>query len=688
MSRRLPVLAALVAVLALLMSAVSSGATAVDAPGTGSMSPGFTHDLATLAPTTQYGAFVTVQDGLDAASVVADHASDVQVLRNYPVISTAFVSGPIASIANLASLPSVVHLQDNTKLQYFGDTAPWATRVGVVREAVAGGPYTDGVGGPILDGDGVGVAIIDSGAFAAHPDLSDPIERNYKFVCTTPGLIYVPSQTCYGNAQIDLINGDPIPTFGFVDVGDTNSDASSGHGTHVAGILAGNGTASTGDYPAGTGPNTKSTFTGVAPGASVTMYSVGEVISVLYAVEALQHIYNNGNTFSPRISVVSNSWGDPGGTPFNATHPVNIWVDKLVDDKDVTVLFAAGNSGGNGTNDATSNFCKNPKAGVICVANYDDDAVSGGRDGGLNPSSSRGKSSDTSTHPDISAPGTWITSTCLAQPICTGLLPETRWAPWYNYISGTSMSTPHVAGGVALMIQADGTLTPAEIENLIQDNAYRFTFGGAYVDDPQNPDEDPLDPTDDPQTSYDKGAGLLDMKATLNAMGTSHGTATAPSNLVVFSGDINDYSGPGAADLESLKVTQQNGSSGQPGFKYDLTVLNGTDVGPGGTVSYGIFQNVNGATYRTNITATAASVTAGGAASAPLVTAAPQDLTRVGNTVSFFVPFSTFGNPTVGEPFHGVWAGSYLTVIQDAGPGGLSESTLVKPQYGKPFARG
>jgi PKD repeat protein len=68
------------------------------------------------------------------------------------------------------------------------------------------------------------------------------------------------------------------------------------------------------------------------------------------------------------------------------------------------------------------------------------------------------------------------------------------------------LATPHIAGYVADLFQADPTLTPAEIEDVLEDNAYKFTAGAAYESDPRNADD---------TTSYDKGHGLVDMAAAL-----------------------------------------------------------------------------------------------------------------------------------------------------------------------------
>lgn len=623
-------------------------------------------------PDAASGVFVRVEDGLDAAALVRAHAPDVKVVREYPRISAAFVTGPAASLGRLPAVDGVVHVQEDRALEWLGDTSSWATRVRVVQEFAPGGSG--------LIGSGVGVAIVDSGANAAHPDLRNRVAHNYTYVCTTPGLISTTTGTCYGNSVVDQANGDPTPTFGMVDMGDTN-----GHGTLVAGVIAGDGTMSTGDYPPGTGPNMKGTFTGVAPGATIYSYGTGGVISVFHAVEALHHILVYGNTFSPRISVVNNSWGTPGGTPFDPNDIVNRLVDKLVDDNGVTVVFPAGNGGGSGFTDMTSGYCKNPKAGVICVANYDDGGT-GGRNGTVDSSSSRGKSGDstTATFPDVSAPGTFITSTCIqvVQPLCTS--GETRWPHWYSTFSGSSAAAAHVSGIVALLLQFDPSLSPAAVEDLLQDSAYKLTSGATYVSDPQNPGSGDT-------TSYDKGAGLVDAKAALHAAGLPQWTPIAPDNLVLAGGDGGDFT-YGAADIVSLDVTQTTGSSGAAGFRYDITVADALDFGPGGdtvTVVYRLHQIAGGVPSTIDV------VAATFAAGSPLGSPA-QDVTRVSNTVSFFVPFTAlggFGGLPAGEAAHHVrvvsFYGTGARPMVDVAPSGEPAAVAfsVRPMLGRPYMR-
>ena len=93
--------------------------------------------------------------------------------------------------------------------------------------------------------------------------------------------------------------------------------------------------------------------------------------------------------------------------------------------------------------------------------------------------------------PDLVAPGVAITST-----VGTG----------YLAYSGTSMAAPHVAGIVAQLFQADPTATPAEIEDALKSSAYKYSFGAPY------------ESAGGVTTSYDKGTGLVDVVAAVQAL--------------------------------------------------------------------------------------------------------------------------------------------------------------------------
>ena len=107
------------------------------------------------------------------------------------------------------------------------------------------------------------------------------------------------------------------------------SETSMGHGTHVAGIAAGNGGGSTNGY-----------YKGVAPDANVIGIGAGDALFVLWALAGLDYVLDIRAQFN--IQVVNNSWGSTG--TYDPAHPINVATKKLYD-AGVAVVFAAGNEG-------------------------------------------------------------------------------------------------------------------------------------------------------------------------------------------------------------------------------------------------------------------------------------------------------------------------------------------------------
>ncbi len=606
----------------------------------------------------QYGAYLHFTGGTATQHSQLLQSVGLRVVHDFERHASAvFAAGPVSGFRALLSRPEVTAIKPNQAVQMLGETGPWASRSRVVQEAVSGGPYSTDAG-TILRGEGVTVVVVDTGLNATHSDFAGRVLRNYK------------------------ITGDPIlapQTIQVIDMGPTsNTDTTSGHGTHVSGIVAGSGLESTGAYPvAGVAPNTKGTFTGAAPAAKLVVYSVGEapdpgvvgVGTLIYVDAALAHTLDTYDAVSPPIRAVSLSLGDGPGSLYNPADVSSCIVKGLID-KGTNVVFAASNDGGTGSADKTSSFCKDPTPGVICVASYDDSAT-GKLDGALSSFSSRGKLGEHNTYPDIAAPGSNITATCLqpepGQTTCaTGA--ETRWAPFYGTISGTSMATPHVSGVVALIAQARPNLTPAQIENAMQDAARKVGSNGAYQADPQNSGG---------THNFGFGAGLLDVPATLDALNVSHpGLPVGGSETVVIDGDA-DPNVAGAADV--VKLTLQEGTvDDNVGLTFRLTLRNANDFStlPDG-VTYRLSQNVNGNPYTKSIRATSAGVLGGA--------------TRVGNVVSLFVPYSQMLYPPIGAPIHNIKVDAIDSAtgsFADAAPSptnSTGESAQQQPMYGKPF---
>jgi serine protease AprX len=384
-------------------------------------------------------ALVHVAEDADLGGVAgALDTAGVSIHSTYDVIDVIAVTGPRTALERAAAVDGVERLERDAPIETFTDTSHTATR---------GAELLDGevtVGGEIVDGSGVGVAVVDSGADETHPDLADRIGENVKVL---PGGLAV-----------------PLP------ISDTASLG--GHGTHVAGTIVGDGSASDG------------TYRGAAPGATAHSVSGGLLISLAFALDGLDWVHANHDQVSPAIRVVNNSWGSSG--EHDPDGAVTQMVDALVDEG-VTVVFAAGNSGGDGSSLATSPECTNPTAGVICVAAADD-LGEGARDGGVADFSSRGEDGRPETYPDLSAPGVDIVAPCSLQlPIClTGALgsPDPL---FYATLSGTSMAAPHVSGIAAQVLQVAPDLEPAEVDALLTGTAEdrgepAFAEGAGLVD--------------------------------------------------------------------------------------------------------------------------------------------------------------------------------------------------------------
>ncbi|HYO61398.1 MAG TPA: S8 family serine peptidase [Actinomycetota bacterium] len=433
--------------------------------------------------------------------LAAARAAGLETGTVYDAIEVFVAYGSAAEFAELARADAIQYVEANRRVRLSTNSSHRATR----GQAVLDGAVTlpDGTK---IDGRGVGVAVIDSGVDGTHPDLASRMGGNVKIVCTSP----LPATNAFLGGFQECRTPKDV-----VELEDTDTPSAGGHGTHVAGIVAGTGAASNGTYH------------GAAPGATLYGVSVGTFIAVENGLDGLAWVLDNHDQVAPAIKVVNNSWGSGyrkyaanGDVLYSAT-----WkLQEALIREGVTVVFAAGNAGGNGTTPTTVAECVNPTPGLVCVANYDDKG-SGTRAGTISTDSSRGNRTDVESWPDVSAPGTVITSTCrVTLPVCNAHAGFVTNPPnLYASLSGTSMAAPHVAGIAAQLLQADPTLTPAEIEGVLEDTAHKFAFGTAYglLTDPTNPDN---------TTSFEKGHGLVDALAAVQAvLGDSTEPTTPPT---------------------------------------------------------------------------------------------------------------------------------------------------------------
>jgi serine protease AprX len=228
-----------------------------------------------------------------------------------------------------------------------------------------------------------------------------------------------------------------------------DTDPVAGHGTFVAGIIAGSGAQSNGRY------------NGVAPGARLLGLSAGDV-NLVHVLSGFDYLLDRGAAYN--VKVVNCSFS--ANTVYDTNDPVNI-ATKMLTDRGVNVVVSAGNDGpGNGT--------LNPYATAPWVIGVGATDVSGA----LAAFSSRGTVGGRQ-QPTLVAPGVNVASlrSNLSVTSINGLgnadaqrLTPTE-MPYYTTACGTSFSAPQVAGAIALMLEADPTLTPADIKDILARSA-------------------------------------------------------------------------------------------------------------------------------------------------------------------------------------------------------------------------
>lgn len=375
-------------------------------------------------------------------------------------MKTLPITGIVATkdqIEKLAQSNEVRSIYFNSKLEYFNETSTDITGVDRVR---ADEQIRLANGDQPLTGEGVGVVINDSGIDGTHGDhpfgknLVQNVLASVNLANLAPGLL-----------PITYLENVP------------NTDTNSGHGTHVAGTVGGTGAMSDGKYE------------GVAPGADLIGYGSGAALFILDSISGFDYAIKNKEKYN--IRVITNSWGSSGD--FDPNDPINI-ASKKAYDAGITVLFAAGNEGpGENTHNP---YAKAPW--VISVAAGDSsvklaDFSSRGTKGVGGSFMLDGKEWTWKDAPTITAPGVDIVSTRAIAPVSSlAALEDVQTlnplhVPFYTIMSGTSMATPHVAGIVALLLEANPQLTPDDIKQIIQNTATpmpdyeEWEVGAGYV---------------------------------------------------------------------------------------------------------------------------------------------------------------------------------------------------------------
>ena len=423
-----------------------------------------------------------------AAAKRAVGASGLTTSTTFGKIGVVVARGTKTQIERARTQPGVTYLEGNQPIAFTAETSNQATRGDEALNTLTGADGTS------LSGKGVSVGLIDSGVDPTHPYLTE--EDGSSVVVSNNKVLCDPFE-----AACQVVN---VPNSI-----DTDTLSVGGHGTHVAGIIAGRPTT----LADGTSQH------GAAPGAKLVSLSTGAALVIVGADSALNWVLENhaapcGAGVSaaecPPIKVTNNSYGPTGGGEFDPDS-ATAKLQRALAAEGVATVWANGNDGGDGSENLSNPPGQDPTGGVISVASYND-LGTGTRDGEVSDFSSRGKAGQPSSYPDISAPGDLITSSCRPYlVICsTGLDPQNGPGATdigtFNTISGTSMAAPHIAGIVAQLFQRAPSATPAQVEDAIKSTAHKYTFGAAYEPAPLG------------TTSYDKGYGLVDVVAAAQSL--------------------------------------------------------------------------------------------------------------------------------------------------------------------------
>ena len=358
-------------------------------------------------------------------------------LRILPIV---YVTATKAQLLAVSKLPRVRSLYGNRTLTFNSD--PYFNSTGVQRVAPDDDLRQENGAMPVT-GRNVTVAVLDTGINSQHADLAGKVVQNVRLADTQslPGSFVYPA---------------PLENL-------TNTDLAGGHGTFVSGVIAASGVSSAGR------------FAGVAPGARLLGLSAGD-LNLMYVLSGFDYLLAKRAQYNVRVVNCSFS----ANTVFDVNDPVNV-ATRMLTDTGVNVVFSAGNTGsGNGT--------MNPYAiapWVIGVGATD-------AAGMLADYSSRGNFGDALQHPSLVAPGTNIISLRNALTV-TGVsgiagadkqrLTPTE-LPYYTTATGTSFSAPQVAGAIALMLEVNPNLTPADVKDILSRTAtpmprYFFHEAGA-----------------------------------------------------------------------------------------------------------------------------------------------------------------------------------------------------------------
>lgn len=380
----------------------------------------------TSSHTAERAASMIVQSASGGATAAADA---VRAVGGAVTHSLEIVGGVAADLTDpmidrLKQMPGIWNITPNEKVGFHG----WKGKDAYEPKRIQTVVRSDRLWRQGVKGQGVTVAVLDTGIHAAHPDLQGP---------NGPRVIACEDMTSEAGTEAECQD-----TFG--------------HGTFMAGLVAGNGASSNGRY------------SGAAPEANLAAIKVAgydgstDIAKILAGVQwAVAH----KDTYN--IRVLNLSLGSDSAQDYRLS-PLNYAAERAWN-AGIVVVVSAGNSGPDGY----TVMKPGDDPYVVTVGSSDDRGTYGVSDDLTPVFSSRGPTrSNGLAKPDVVSPGVHTTSLRSPGSAIDNNYGETaRVGDGYFKGSGTSMSTATVSGVVAQILQANPSLDPDQVKHRLTSTA-------------------------------------------------------------------------------------------------------------------------------------------------------------------------------------------------------------------------
>ena len=438
----------------------------------------------------EYGVYVGYDHHPTAADEAALAATGVTTLKTYRYIDYTRSRATFAQIQQIAALPGVTRVESIPMMYNLNHVGSRVVRARDSRGIAKAENYVlfpSARQELALDGTGIVVGVLDTGV----NDEQDNLNPTY------PGHESLKGKFLGGG---EFFAGDPLlntPLGSSMNPQDHGSEASSYHGTHVAGTAIGTG--GNGGYFAGVAPMARLVDCKVLSDAGVGFGAADGVEWCIFNRNTLWPGLTGADSIYRGIDVLNLSLGclscnsdgsDAGAQMLNAATAAGI------------VVCAA--SGNGSTQNSISSPASADLAITVGASSHNktlvrtDDLVTTFSNEGPRLSDGDLDRSD-EMKPNVVAPGAGIIS-ANGDPTSDGTA--------YQQLSGTSMATPHVAGCAALVLQANPSLTPQQVRFILQNSAEHNILTSKPSGDRPN-DPFGLDANYDPGCGW----GLVDMYA-------------------------------------------------------------------------------------------------------------------------------------------------------------------------------